>query len=133
MTRDIARALDLAPGRVARLVDPPPGWAARLTAASAAGVTWEESGSCDWLLAFVPTRAALAERVEALTAPLAEDGLLWIAHPRGPASELTRETGWRPLIAAGFEADHAVALDEHWMARRFRRRHGVGVTHGGRV
>lgn len=133
MTRDLAEALDLTPGRVARLVNPPAGWTDRLRAAEPAGVTWEDGGPCDWLLAFVESRADLAGRVHDLTAPLAEDALLWIAHPRGPQADLTRDTGWQPLVAAGYESDKAVTLDDAWTARRFRRTHGVHFRHGGEV
>jgi hypothetical protein len=53
------------------------------------------------------------------------DAIIWFAYPKGSSrrykSEISRDTGWRALGAAGFEGVRMVAIDEEWSAVRFRR------------
>ena len=58
------------------------------------------------------------------------DVVLWFAYPKGTskrvAGEINRDTGWEPLLSAGFETVRLVAIDEDWSALRFRRAAYVG-------
>jgi hypothetical protein len=67
----------------------------------------------------VETASALAQ------ATLKDDGLLWLAYPKGTSKkykcEFNRDNGWESLGKAGFEPVRMVAIDEDWSALRFRR------------
>ncbi|MGD0829679.1 MAG: hypothetical protein ABR907_01965 [Terracidiphilus sp.] len=76
-------------------------------------------------LAFVTKQS----EVDALAGPIAEralgDAVVWFAYPKGTSKrykcDFNRDTGWKPLNAAGFDSVRAIAIDEDWTAIRFRR------------
>ena len=58
-----------------------------------------------------------------------DNGLLWFAYPKksGPLqSDLSRDSGWEPLFAAGFDSVAQISIDETWTGFRFRPKHLVG-------
>ena len=76
-------------------------------------------------LAFV-TRQAEVDRLAKAFGRMAEgDAVIWFAYPKGTSKrytcEITRDTGWKALGAAGFESVRMVAIDEDWTAKRLRR------------
>ena len=55
-------------------------------------------------------------------------GRLWFAYPKksgARASDISRDTGWAPLLEAGLLPVTQVALDADWSALRFRFRDEV--------
>ena len=94
------------------------------------GVAVEQSlarvtGGVAFLLAFV-TRAPQIEAVAGKLARIAPgDPGVWFAYPKLTSkrykSEISRDTGWAALGAAGFEGVRMVAIDADWSAVRFRR------------
>ncbi|HMO34324.1 MAG TPA: hypothetical protein PKE63_02105 [Lacibacter sp.] len=83
------------------------------------------TSQCYFILAFC-TSLQQVEQVAALAgAALQEDGLLWVAYPKGSSKKYTcefnRDTGWASLGRAGFEPVRQVAIDADWSALRFRR------------
>jgi hypothetical protein len=86
----------------------------------------ESVAAAEFWLVFV-TRKSEVERLAPLIAPRAKGGaLVWFAYPTGASKkypcDLNRNTGWAPLRKLGFQAAQCVALDEDWMALRFRRK-----------
>ena len=76
-------------------------------------------------LAFV-TRCDQVGRLTAETATRARaDAIVWFAYPKKTSKkytrDLSRDRGWEPLGAAGYEGVRQVAIDEDWTALRFRR------------
>ncbi|MEW9551077.1 hypothetical protein [Nonomuraea sp. NPDC050783] len=51
---------------------------------------------------------------------LAEPGVLWVAYPKGNASDVNRDTLWPIVGAYGLRPNGQVAVDEVWSALRFR-------------
>lgn len=58
-------------------------------------------------------------------AHIEEDGILWIAYPKGTSKkykcDFNRDNGWDALGNLGFEPVRGVAIDEDWSVLRFRK------------
>jgi hypothetical protein len=81
--------------------------------------------SVNFALVFA-TRQLEVDAVAAQLATLAPaDAIVWFAYPKGSSKRYTcdfnRDTGWKALGQAGFEAVRQIAIDEDWSALRFRR------------
>jgi hypothetical protein len=78
-----------------------------------------------FVLAFVPTAAALADVAPKVAGALVDDGVLWLAYPKKSSkryqSDLSRDDSWQPLGRLGMEPVRQVAVDANWSALRFRR------------
>lgn len=80
-------------------------------------------------IAFALAFVTRQEEVDALAKPLAKvaegDATVWFAYPKGSSKrytcDISRDSGWNALGAAGFEGVRMVAIDEDWTAVRFRR------------
>jgi len=121
------KKLNLKDQRQVAVLDAPASFAPALEQLSAVDVITrlEAVTGVELLLAFV-TRAAEVEALAAWLGPNAPgDPIIWLAYPKARSkhatSELNRDTGWRPLGIAGFEAVRQVAIDDDWSALRFRR------------
>ncbi len=60
---------------------------------------------------------------------LAKDALLWIAYPKKTGkikSDMTRDSGWETVFAAGYEPVTQIAVDNDWSALRFRKSEAIG-------
>jgi hypothetical protein len=87
--------------------------------------TLEMVDTFSFALVFVTTQA----QIETLTSQIKEkavgDAVLWYAYPKKTSknyqSDITRDQGWKPLGAAGFEGVRQVAIDDDWSALRFRK------------
>ena len=77
-----------------------------------------------FLLAFVTKQKEVDDLAHRIAPLLTEDGLLWIAYPKGTSKkykcEFNRDNGWTELGKQGFEPVRMVAIDEDWSALRFR-------------
>jgi hypothetical protein len=65
----------------------------------------------------------------AVLSAVVEDGLLWFAYPKKSGavkSDLSRDIGWEPVFAGGFDSVAQISIDETWTGFRFRPKHLVG-------
>ncbi len=84
-----------------------------------------EIQSITFAIAFVKTQQEVDTLSQFLAEKLKNDGILWLAYPKGSSKNHTcdfnRDTGWATLGKLGFEGVRQVAIDEDWSALRFRR------------
>jgi hypothetical protein len=78
-----------------------------------------------FVLAFVKTKLEIDNLIAAINAVLIGDGILWFAYPKKSSKkysvEISRDSGWDALGAAGYEGVRAVSIDQDWSVLRFRR------------
>lgn len=125
-TKPIPRKLLIKPGfRV--LVLNAPTEAAPLLSPLPEGVTTatQPGGEADFdtVLAFVRSKAEVAEHAPSIVAGVKPGGLLWIAYPKKSGAiktDIGRDDGWQPMWALGWDTVSLVALDDTWSAMRFR-------------
>jgi hypothetical protein len=81
--------------------------------------------SFGFALAFASKQADVDRLSRLLAGKAKGDTPLWFAYPKGTSKKFScdfnRDTGWRVLLAAGYETVRQVAIDEDWSALRFRR------------
>jgi hypothetical protein len=81
--------------------------------------------SVSFFLAFVTKQKEVDEWSKKIASLLSDDGLLWLAYPKGTSKkykcDFNRDTGWAVLGKLGFEPVRMVAIDEDWSALRFRK------------
>lgn len=79
----------------------------------------------EFFLAFVTRQQEVNTLAKKASTRLVDDGLLWLAYPKGSSKKYTcdfnRDTGWAELGKLGFEPVRQVAIDADWSALRFRR------------
>ncbi len=78
---------------------------------------------------FAANKQELDEVMPKLAARLAKDALLWIAYPKKTGkikSDMTRDSGWETVFAAGYEPVTQIAVDDDWSALRFRKSEAIG-------
>ncbi len=105
---------------VCAVIDPPTGMKHGLPASTAS--------EPELILAFAPDRASLGRAAARALDLYGVGGRLWFAYPKkgGPVrSDLDRDHGWEPLTQAGLLPVTQVALDNTWVALRFRLREEV--------
>jgi hypothetical protein len=82
-----------------------------------------------FFLGFVTRQKEVDELVKKVGSLISEDGLLWLAYPKGTSKkytcEFSRDNGWNELGKLGFEPVRMVAIDEDWSALRFRRAENI--------
>jgi hypothetical protein len=78
-----------------------------------------------FVLAFVTRQPEVDALSKTIPKAAPGDAVVWFAYPKGTSkrykSEISRDSGWNGLGAAGFEGVRMVAIDEDWSAVRFRR------------
>ena len=119
-----AKKLQIRPGATVALVNAPTGIAEQLSPLPD-GAVWVagEGVRADVVLLFAWNSTDLDKLTAQAFRQLAPEGILWVAYPKGTAkvaTDLTRDRGWTPLQAAGYEAVAQVAVDAPWSALRFR-------------
>ena len=129
-TAGLARKFGLKPGMTALLYKAPESFAASLQA-SGEGLELVTASrkpvAC--VIAFVSNKADVASAVRAALAGVVADGLLWFAYPKKTGalkSDLSRDSGWEPVYAAGLDSVAQISIDDTWTGFRFRARHLVG-------
>jgi hypothetical protein len=74
---------------------------------------------------FVKNAAEVAKLAVPAAQSLEGDGYLWISYPKKSSkkhtSDISRDHGWEPLGALGFEPVTQVSINEDWSALRFRK------------
>jgi hypothetical protein len=96
-------------------------------------------------LGFVKTEAEVKKFGTAMAKQLEDDAVFWMAYPKKSSKKykatITRDNGWEPLGALGFEGVSMVALDEDWSVFRLRkaeyissmiRRQGMAMSEKGK-
>jgi hypothetical protein len=83
----------------------------------------------DCVIAFVRCKADVQAMAPTVLGTVVEDGLLWFAYPKKSSavkSDLSRDSGWEPVFAGGFDSVAQISIDETWTGFRFRPKHLVG-------
>ncbi|BAU43406.1 DUF3052 family protein [Leptolyngbya sp. O-77] len=79
---------------------------------------------------FVSSKADLKEHLAIAQQALKPGGLLWFAYPKkssGVKTDITPDMGWDAVTQAGLKGVAQVAIDETWLALRFRPVEEVGT------
>lgn len=130
-TSGLARKLGLKPGMAVLLKDAPAGFGEALSK-SAEGISLSKASDkkANCVIAFVRSQADVKVAAPLALKAIEEDGLLWFAYPKKTGtikSDLTRDSGWEPVFAAGFDSVAQISIDETWTGFRFRPKHLVGT------
>ena len=123
MAQSFAQKLNLKPGQVLALVNPPKGMAEALAAQLpenplAAGAP----SQAEAVLVFL-TMQVEAGSLAGIYASLKTGGLTWAAYPKGGSkvpTNLNRDILWKLVEPTGWRPVRMVALDDTWSAMRFR-------------
>lgn len=122
----VSRKLGIKPGVSLLILDAPDGYRTRLDPLPE-GVqiaTAPQPGSLyDLVQVFVRSRADVDRHAAAVLAAVKPGGRLWFAFPKKSAkvqTDVSRDTGWDALHAAGWEIVSVIAIDDTWSAGRFR-------------
>ena len=105
---------------------------ASLLSNSAEGISMSKTSGqkVHCVIAFVRSKADVQTIAPQALKAIEGDGLLWFAYPKkssGMKSDLSRDTGWEPVFAAGFDSVAQISIDETWTGFRFRPKHLVGT------
>lgn len=122
------KKLNLKDQRTVHIVQSPDSFQAEIIALSKTGsvaTSLSGSSSVEFFLAFVTKQDEVNTLSKQVSTRLVDDGLLWLAYPKGTSKkykcEFNRDTGWAELGKLGFEPVRQVAIDDDWSALRFRR------------
>jgi hypothetical protein len=121
--KPLAERLFHHPGMSAAVITAPDDVATDLDATRGLKVPRAGKVTLDWLLVFVPDQAAVRRFGLPATRAVKPEGFLWFAYPKltgAIQSDVTRDKGWEPVRALGFEGVAAVSVDATWSALRFR-------------
>ena len=80
-------------------------------------------GPFDMVIVFVSTKADVQKYARQSTQALSPNGLLWFAYPKKTSrikTDISRDTGWDGLHAAGMTGVSLIAMNDTWSAMRFR-------------
>jgi hypothetical protein len=121
--KSLADRLLLKADAAAAIINAPDGVGDDLQATRGLKIPGKGKVSLDWLLVFVRDQLALKRVAPLAVKALRFDGVLWFAYPKLSGTiktDITRDKGWEPMRALGFDTVAAVAIDETWSALRFR-------------
>jgi len=79
---------------------------------------------------FVKDRAEITLHLPLALAAVGAETLLWISFPKkssGMDTDISRDEGWEPLQAAGWESVAVITVDDTWSALRFKRTETVAA------
>ena len=120
----LARKLQIREDRSVLVTDAPrPLLAAIKLAAGGARIVTAGKRRFDVVVAFVVDRSQVKARSSKAVSSLAAGGVLWLAYPKKTgaiATDISRDVGWEPLTARGFQPVSQVSLDGTWSALRFK-------------
>lgn len=129
-TSGLAKKLGIKPGMTVLLKNAPVDFTALLqNSAEKIQLAKSSEKKVDCVIAFVRSKADVQAVSPATLSAVAEDGLLWFAYPKKSSalkSDLSRDSGWEPVFAAGFDSVAQIAIDETWTGFRFRPKHLIG-------
>jgi len=122
----LSKKLGIKPGYALLILDAPDGYRTRLDPLPAGvriGTVALPDGPFDLVQVFVRSKADVTRHAGAALAALKPGGLLWFAFLKKSAkvqTDVSRDTGWDALHAAGWEIVSVIAIDDTWSAGRFR-------------
>ena len=123
--KTILEKLMVKAGRRFLLVNPPPGYTARMgSVPEGARLAAENDGPADILQVFVDSRAALEAQLPRLKALLAPGGALWVTYYKGGArvkTDINRDSINAYAATLGLQGVAMIAVDEDWSALRLKR------------
>lgn len=88
------------------------------------GVRVVKSGEAELVHLFVKDRIELDRHLASAFEAVGAETMLWISFPKqtsGLATDISRDEGWGPVHAAGWEPVTIVSVDDTWSALRFKR------------
>ncbi len=128
--KTLLQKLRLQPGQRALILNAPAGYLEGLGALPAGvALDVEPQGSYDFVHLFVRNAAELARLRPAALAAIKDDGILWIAYPKGSskvATDINRDSLWALMGDSGLRPVMQIAMDAIWSALRFRPAEKVG-------
>jgi hypothetical protein len=122
----LSKKLGIKPEYALLILDAPDGYRTRLDPLPDGvriGTVALPGGLFDLVQVFVRSRADVTRHAGAALAALKPGGLLWFAFPKKSTkvqTDVSRDTGWDALHAAGWEIVSVIAIDDTWSAGRFR-------------
>jgi hypothetical protein len=130
MATSLLQKLQLKAGQRLVVLSAPEGYAERLAVELTGVELRQQSADAAEAVLLFASSLAEAERLmpEGIRAAK-EDGLLWVAYPKGSSgikTDINRDTLWRASEFTGWRPVRQVAMDEVWSAIRFRPAERVG-------
>ena len=126
----LVRKLGIKPGMKVLLQDAPTEFRAALgKLPDGANLVKAPTNEADCVIAFVKSKADVKRMASVALRAAGDRGLLWFAYPKksGPLqSDLSRDSGWEPILEAGFDSVAQISIDDTWTGFRFRPKHLVG-------
>jgi hypothetical protein len=126
----LARKLGIKTGMTVLIRDAPSGFASLLLSLADGIMLLKVSDSkVDCVIAFVRCKADVEAVAPTVLSAVVNDGLLWFAYPKKSSavnSDLSRDSGWEPVFAGGFDSVAQISIDQTWTGFRFRLKHLVG-------
>jgi hypothetical protein len=120
----LIKKLGIKPGQKMLILNAPEGYMQALgTLPAGAKVKTSAGGAFDFVQLFVRNKADIDNHAATAMRSLKLGGLLWFTYPKkssGIKTDITRDTGWDALMAAGIRPVTQIAIDETWSALRFR-------------
>lgn len=122
----LATKLGIKPGMTLLILDAPDGYRTRLDPLPEGvqiGTIALPGGLFDLVQVFVRSKADVDRHAAGALAALKPGGLLWFGFPKKSAklqTDVSRDSGWDALHAAGWEIVSVIAIDDTWSAGRFR-------------
>ena len=130
MAASLVQKLQLKAGQRLVVINAPESYTERL-AAELPGIQMSQPDShpADAVLLFARNLAEAEQLVPHGIRAVNEDGLLWVAYPKGSSglkTDINRDTLWRATEPTGWQPVRQVAIDQVWSAMRFRPAEKVG-------
>jgi len=130
MSTSLSQKLQLKSGQRLHILNPPPGYAARLAEdMPEIAIVEGGSGTTDAVLLFVNSLEEALRLAPVAIGAIQTTGLLWMAYPKGSSkvkTDVNRDRLWEAIKPLGWLAIRQVALDDTWSAMRFRPAELVG-------
>jgi hypothetical protein len=120
----ITKKLGIKPNHKLLILNAPDGYLETLdTIPEGAEIQTHAEGSFDFVQIFLYNKADVEKYAPTGIQTVKPGGLLWFTYPKKTAkvkSDITRDTGWESVRAAGWRPVTQIAIDETWSSLRFR-------------
>lgn len=122
--KTVAQKMFLKPGHRAFALNAPRGYTTLLGGLpEGAKLLKKADAAVDFVHLFVRDQRDLARDLPAALAAVGPETTFWVSYPKKTSSiatDISRDVGWEPMTAAGYEPVTIVAVDENWSALRFK-------------
>jgi len=124
MATELTKKLQIKPGVRLAIVNPPKDYLAFL-AAELPDMLQDHApeASPQGILAFAYSLEEAKQLFYQAVSALSQEGLVWIAYPKGPSglvTDINRDRLWKALEFSGWRPVRQIAIDDNWSAMRFR-------------